>query len=933
MLYKTYGRNIYAAANCIAQLNNTVILSVCNGAGRQIKLSCILVNKDNTGIQLLTSASSVAEGRVYLGAHTQYCRLYLGVNIGGVYINKITEEHMTEFIFNKVRVQLLGNNIVRLEQSKKNAFCDDSTYFIPDRSGFSDVTANTANDADGNNIISFNNLQIFVPESGDGLNGVTVSLDGKTVYKYKRTVNSGELPPLEKTPQIYTVADNPRIIMPDRGYCSGAKYVTQENVGDVYLLICGGDHKLLRKLYVELTGRTEMVRLSTLGFWNSRYFAHNEQTAKDLILEYAEKDVPLDNMVLDTDWRKASDRGIGYDIDEDLFPDMRGFYKFAHKQGVEIMFNDHPEPVEGAKSLLDRKEIKYRERKLKEHLRMGLDYWWYDRNWHTKLISPSKNVNPESLGSYLFADVTRQHFAGKGSGEVYRRPVIMSNADNIANGNYVGIQDSASHRYSVQWTGDIASDDSSIATEIKNMLLAQNSCITYVNSDCGGHTGNPTKQEFIRWMQFGAFSPVFRPHCTKGVVRFREPWAYDEETLKIVRQFVQMRYRLLPVIYKSAYESYVYGQPLFQPLSYRYIEDVKTHKIEDEYLLGDNILIAPLHGTAPKKVGLECYCGEVRASYFDDTKHQGEPLYNTTYRKLDLYWNHTSPHESVPVYNFSAVFETRLRFNKDVELIVEADDGVTVEIDGKETLRDDTFHSACKMKAGVLSACEIHNVKIYYFQGGGEASISLFYNEIPSKYNLVSRDVYLPEGIWIDVFGGVECKGGKRYSRKYALCEMPLFVRKGAAVPLLECRQNTKLLDWSRLTLDLFPDREAEITDYVYEDDKQTTAYKQGVIRTSRFTTRFNGGKNAFCLTLEPSVGSYGDGITARRVTVKYHLIKGMDKVRKVLVNGNSVKFEIAEQGATYPFSAERFACDGKTLIVDFDHPLDGTTEVEFVLK
>ena len=63
MLYKTYGRNIYAAVNCIAQLNNTVILSVCNGAGRQIKLSGILVNKDNTGIQLLTSASSVAEGR------------------------------------------------------------------------------------------------------------------------------------------------------------------------------------------------------------------------------------------------------------------------------------------------------------------------------------------------------------------------------------------------------------------------------------------------------------------------------------------------------------------------------------------------------------------------------------------------------------------------------------------------------------------------------------------------------------------------------------------------------------------------------------------------------------------------------------------------------------------------------------------------------
>ena len=75
--------------------------------------------------------------------------------------------------------------------------------------------------------------------------------------------------------------------------------------------------------------------------------------------------------------------------------------------------------------------------------------------------------------------------------------------------------------------------------------------------------GNPDKEQFIRWMQFGTLSPVFRPHCTNIVERYRDPWAYDTETLDIVREYNNLRYRLLPVIYKSAYASYESGAPIF----------------------------------------------------------------------------------------------------------------------------------------------------------------------------------------------------------------------------------------------------------------------------------------------------------------------------------------------------------------------------------
>ena len=119
----------------------------------------------------------------------------------------------------------------------------------------------------------------------------------------------------------------------------------------------------------------------------------------------------------------------------------------------------------------------------------------------------------------------------------------MGNIVNIFNGTYSGITDSASHRYSIQWTGDIDSLPNFLAQEIDSLIKCGDNAIPYMNSDCGGHLGNPDKELFIRWMQYGALSPVFRPHCTNSVERTREPWVYDEETLNIVREYNNLRYR------------------------------------------------------------------------------------------------------------------------------------------------------------------------------------------------------------------------------------------------------------------------------------------------------------------------------------------------------------------------------------------------------
>lgn len=252
------------------------------------------------------------------------------------------------------------------------------------------------------------------------------------------------------------------------------------------------------------------------------------------------------------------------------------------------MFNDHPEPVKGTQ-VFKPEEIEYREKNLQSLMETGLDIWWYDRNWNTHLVSPSKNIYWETLGLYLFEDITRHYYQKQaGDKQVYRRPVIMGNVVNVINGNYMSITDSASHRYSIQWTGDIASTPDSLAQEIATLIKCTNNCVPYINSDCGGHLGNPDKEGFVRWMQFGALSPVFRPHCTNGVERTREPWVFDKEAEDIVREYNNLRYRLLPVIYKNAYESYENGEPIFKALGFEYPHD-KTALAREDSICSETI--------------------------------------------------------------------------------------------------------------------------------------------------------------------------------------------------------------------------------------------------------------------------------------------------------------------------------------------------------
>lgn len=839
-----------------------------------------------------------------------------------------------EYRTENYRVQLLGKDIVRIECSEEQKFCDEETLFIPARSAAGGGEF-TAADVRGGVRLAFGGYELFLPRGGQGLRGVVLSRDGKTVYRCRDLSNTGELPPLSKTPEVYAVCDTPRIRIPAGGYAyrgeiGNSGYVIEEDAQDIYLLLCGRDAKKLRRLYVALTGRCPLVRLSVLGAWNSKYYKYSEESARQVILDYEKYDLPLDHMVIDTDWRAASDRGIGYDIDTQLFPDMRRFFDFAHSRGVEIMFNDHPEPVAGAKDLFDPAEVRYREEKLQGLMALGLDTWWYDRNWHTALKSPVPEIAPETFGLYLFEEITR-HFYEKAAGDgAPRRPVVMGNVNNIWNGVYGGIQDSASHRFGIQWTGDIMSDPIALASEVKTLIRASESGIIYVNADCGGHKGDPDRELYLRWIQFGVFSPVFRPHCTNTVKRFREPWLYDRETLALARAFIKMRYRLLPVLYAGAFNSYQTGAPLFCGLGWEYPADKRALACDTEYMLGKNILIAPVAGERMQKSKQTCYTAPVEAVFFDGTKLEGEPIAQTTYKTLDLVLDNVSPLDGVPVYNFSARFETRVKFEKDTALFLLCDDGATVYVDGVQVLCDGATHPAILSPLCTVEGGREHSVRVEYFQAGGAACCVLYYDAHEER-----KTFYLPEGKWMDAFSGKVYFGGRSYTRKYAVCEMPLFIRLGALLPLAYDAKNTKAQAWDRLVLDYYPDRDARDEGFLYEDDTETTAYARGEYRTTPYEAFYDGARGVYAVRIGKAQGMFrgAKAFPEREITVRLHLAACGGCVQTVMRNGCAVEYrQIARDAGAFPFAAEGGAREGSVIAVTFRMKTDEDCEVTFSL-
>lgn len=877
-----------------------------------------------------------------------------------------------------LRVEILDKDTIRFETKYtdpvRNAsyYTDRNTFLIPARDTYHGIGDDYKVDEDGNRcVITFNGNkdQIIINKTRfKNYSNITIRRNGKEVYNSgdglsTKDINNGDLPvPGKDEASAYRLIDYPRILIPNGGYNPVSKYEVPQfydtngyeiqDTKDLYVMLYDNDAIKLRRLYNKLAGPAEMVRLATLGAWDSRYYPYNEHTVQLEVDNYHKYGLPLDNFVIDTDWRFAVS-GTGYNVNTDLFPDMPRTLASLHAQNLEVAFNDHPEPVRSGANVLEVDEVENRYKNLRKILDMGLDTWWYDRNWSTSLVSPVRDaegndlIRHETWGDYLFNDITRQYYRDKARGNPnYRRPTTMTNLVDVANGTWNGTKDTASHRYSFQWTGDTVPDE--LPTEINNVVKAGNNGVAYMSSDLAAHTGDVASNYYYsRWIQYGALSPIFRIHCTRDLPIHCQPWYRledndawegDPEAVTRFKKYVDMRYRLIPLFYQLANENYETGLPLARALAFKYPNDKNVAGMEDEWMLGNNILFAPL--SEHENQSAIVTGGEWTVKYHnlqkDDTGHyplntEGDDWTNpTTHEDKDFEYSKTIATGTPLTFNdmtidlpegvqkmghvakFTGSFTPTADF-EGLHLTGSVDDGIYVII---EDQNGGTFTSEWKdgserkFNTGItLEKGKTYKATIYYYQNTGGGVMKLFEEGKQLEHTVEAteiKSVYLPKGDWYDPFHDVYYHSEGQWTeelaskdnRTYSVDQNAIFIRLGGMIPLVENAPTTKDINWKKVYYDVYPSTDATIADssYLYEDDHDSVAYQNGEYRKSQYDYHLTEDDNYryVNINLGGADGYYGDDykVTDREYILRVHSLEDFKNanIESIMVDGEAKK-------------------------------------------
>ncbi|CAN5666561.1 hypothetical protein BH11ARM2_BH11ARM2_00380 [soil metagenome] len=673
------------------------------------------------------------------------------------------------YIEGDLRVQFLSDRLVRIERRGPKGFEDRPTFTAVGR-GWPGTPFRHV----GDRLVTKGYTVVLI---GRDFKGVRLVVGGKTVYTIGDLPKPQWLPAPGKTGPVWAMADSPRLIPPPGGaipanikgpFAATSGYDAGNDAPDLYLFVTQSP-QALRRDFLKLTGPVPLVPRYTLGYWDSRYFPYTQPMALASIDEYRRRGLPLDLFVVDTNWRIGASKGYG--VDTRLFPDMAAFLHQAHGKGVRTMFNDHPEPQ--APTALDPKETRYRWDGLTGLFRQGLDVWWFDRNWSTRLHEPMPGLDPETWGASVFHDVTA----------AYRpeiRPLVMSNVDGIDNGIRARPPYPAFHRYPIWWTGDTTAAWSYLRRAVENGVdEGVLGMLPYVHEDAGGHVGVPSPELYTRFLQYAALSPVLRVHCTYG--RNRYPWSFGPQAEQAVTDSIRFRYRLLPTLYSAVHRAAQDGTPLLRRL------DLEWPKLPEaasnrQYLLGDDLLVSPV--TASDVPDLKPYPGVFHGEYFANKELSGTPALVRD-ESVDFNWDRGAPAPGLPNDDFSVRWTGRIGpipRTMEYRFGTSSDDGVRLWIDGKKIVDAWTpLDSITNFGTVRLEEGKTYDLKMEYFESTGGANAHLLWggDEAP-RQGPMPWSFWVPPGAWLDPWTGNRVVGPMTLKTPADLRRVPMLVRDGA---------------------------------------------------------------------------------------------------------------------------------------------------------
>lgn len=521
------------------------------------------------------------------------------------------------------RISVLTPSLIRVERGKKECFTDSATQKIWFRD-FTDVTYKT--EEDGRFLLIKTEAVIFYFNKAAGRVVYIQFKDNEKKVKCTNFYNlKGTARTLDQTAGairlksgvisrngVAILDDSESLLLDTDGIVKPRKSII--HYSDIYIFAYGNDYIGCMKDFYRLSGQIPLIPRYALSNWWSRYRAYTQDEYIALMQRFITEDIPITVATVDMDWHwvdikkqfNAEFKGryfnmqssgwTGYSWNTDLFPDYKDFLKWLKDKNFHVTLNLHPadgvrwfenmypemakamdidpESKETVKfDVTDPKFINaYFDILHHPYEKEGVDFWWID--WQQGKKSSLKGLDPLwSLNHYHFLDNGRE-----------KRPLILS--------RYAG---PGSHRYPLGFSGDTVMSWRVLNFQPYFTVNASNVGYTWWSHDIGGHMfGKKSDELYLRWVQFGVFSPVMRLHSTSNDLTGKEPWNFRRDVEEYTKEQLRLRHRLLPYIYTMNYRSYSQGRALMEPMYYLNPNDQEAYAVPNQYYFGTELIVNPI---------------------------------------------------------------------------------------------------------------------------------------------------------------------------------------------------------------------------------------------------------------------------------------------------------------------------------------------------
>lgn len=381
---------------------------------------------------------------------------------------------------------------------------------------------------------------------------------------------------------------------------------------DLYLLIYGSDYKSALQDYQKVAGTPGLLPRAFLGNWWSRYWEYTQRDLQHLVERFQREEIPLSTLIIDMDWHNTQTGNdcsgwTGFSWNRTLFPEPSNLMNWLHEHGLISALNLHP--AEGIHAHEDqypaaanalgvesqsKKPLPFNIADAKftqayfEHIlhpieNQGVDFWWLD--WQQGEFTQLPGLDPLWWLNHL-------HYFDLGRTPA-KRPVIFSRWGGPGN-----------HRYPIGFSGDTVVSWQSLAFQPWFTASAANAAYGWWSHDIGGHMRGMEEDElYVRWVQFGVLSPIFRLHSTKDEFVDRHPWHSDAEVLKLTRGAMQFRHALIPYLYTMARRNQQQGLPPISPLYYDWPAEESAYIPGNQYMFGTELMAAPITSPIDSEIG------------------------------------------------------------------------------------------------------------------------------------------------------------------------------------------------------------------------------------------------------------------------------------------------------------------------------------------